>query len=161
MFTSINLVKDYLGSEGVSLLTDDLSSSTTEITRAIQEAQDYILMHLMERYDEAGLTPSTWVQRRATELACYFLYSRRAQEPPTGLYETFHRITEELTRIGNTVKLQIPGAFPRESQAPSVANYAVDQRRLSQRCRVDGVSSTNDYPGRPDYNVDLFGIGDA
>jgi hypothetical protein len=149
MFTTRQEIEDYLGEEGVLLLTDDLGSSeTAEITRALEEADDYILMYLLERYEESALQGSSWIKRRATELACFFLFLRRGQQPPTGLAETFNRITDELDRISKSNKMIIPGANPREKQGPAISNYVVDDRRFSQRGVVDPVGSTNPYPGR-------------
>lgn len=150
-FTNQSLIEDYLGEEGVDLLSDDLSSPSTEINRAIVEADDFILMHLLERYDESALQGASWVQRRATEIACYFLFLRRGQQPPTGLAETFLRIREDLEKIASSDRSLIPGASPREQQGPAISNYVVDDRRYAHRLRVDVIDSTNDYPERRSY----------
>jgi hypothetical protein len=149
MFSTRQNVEDYLGEEGVLMLTDDLASAAgTEITKALQEADDYILAYLLERYDETSLEGSSWVERRATELACYFLFLRRGQQPPTGLAETFNRISDELDKISKSNNMIVPGANPREKQGPSLSNYVVDDRKLSQRCVVDPRGSNNPYAGR-------------
>jgi hypothetical protein len=157
MFTSRTLIENYLGQEGVDLLTDDLGSASVEINRAVTEAQDLILSYLLERYTEEELAKSSWVERRATEIAAFFLFHRRGQEPPAGLSLTFNRIQEEFDRIVNSEKMIVPGANPRENNAPSCTNYVVDDLHIENRLRVNPNSSTSQgYPGQPEYRDTQF-----
>lgn len=153
LFTDEDLIRAYLGSEAVDALLDDISGAenrANELLRAIVEAGDMILSRALQRYTAIGLARSSWVQRRATELACLYLFQRRGQAGPEGLVDTVQRVIDELDRLADAKTVIIPGAVPREEAAPSISNYVVDQKILGDQLRVNPSNSNNHYPGRKD-----------
>lgn len=147
-FTTSAAMVSYMGQAWQDLMTDDLASATSEIENAILEAEDFLMQYLWHRYEPDNLVNVTWVSRRATELACYFLHHRRGHHPPEGLAGTAARIESELEKIANSDRLIVPGATPRSHPAPVVSNYAVDNRYLNNRARVVPSQTTGTHSGQ-------------
>lgn len=148
-FTNIANVNNYLGQEGTELLIDDLSVPREELIRSIEEAHDFILQYALEKYDEVELLKSRLVSKWATELAVYFLFSRRGQQPPENIHELFFMVRDRLEEVAKSTYMIIPGAKPRAKQGPSISNYVISDFMSyggAPRLLAKSRTSTTDYP---------------
>ena len=145
-FTDTSAIYEYFGEEGIELITDDLTAAqeNSAVQKAILEAEDFMLQWLLNRYEPEDLQGVSWMERRCTEMAVFFLFHRRGQDPPQALHNTAVRIQTDLENVANN-RIMIPGAQTRLEPAPGLSNYAIDNRRIKHRMRVVG-SETIGHP---------------
>lgn len=153
-YTTSALLSQYIGEEGISLITDDLNpnlNDTTAVDSAIEksilEAEDYMNQYLLNRYEPLSLQNLSWMERRCTELAVFFLFQRRGQDPPQSLHASVLRIQSDLENIMNAITM-VPGAVTRLEPAPALSNYAIDNRLVRNRQRVVASQSMGTYPNQ-------------
>lgn len=113
------------------------------------------------RYNAAALAQSDWIQKAATDIAIYFLYCLRGNEPPISVKEMYEKTLENLTKVqdGKTVLSGVPLG---QSGAPTVTNYRVDLDRYPsmrvERPRTTGKAPQG-YKRRIDPTADRIDMG--
>ena len=160
--TSIEEMERVYSSVGIDLRTEDMSSgdATTALNEVISAASETIASFTLRWYATENLAASSWIRRRATIIACYYLSMRRANG--TQFAREYDRIIEELERFLTATPPMIPGddGFPvpvRTSLIPTVSDYRIDDRQRYRKLRVNQEYSTKPYPGQYGYASFLSG----
>lgn len=162
VFTSRNEIERLYSTLAVNLRSDDLSAAnqTNMFNDLVNAATSTVASYTLRYYNNIDLVNSSWVRRRATIIAAYYLSMRRANGTQFGL--EYQRVIEELEKFLTTNPPFIPndsgGLVPIRSAAiPTVSRQIVDDRYRSDKLRRVPTQSTKPYPGAKDYTVPFHG----
>lgn len=116
------------------------------IEDVIWDATDIINMFCQSLYRPEDMVRSTWVNRRATDIACYLLEGRRGNIPTAAVSNWYKQALDWLEKVHMSL-YEIPGIPIRATQAPAWSNVRIDQRYPLFRVRVErNISDKNPTP---------------
>lgn len=141
IYTSRREVENVISQVGVNLRLDDLDTSDSEdaLEEYYIDATLDIDTHAQHYYESSDLATSSWVRRRATYLACYYLSQRRGN--PALFQLRYNQIMEQLERV-QLGEMLIPGLPTRADMTPAMSNMVVDERFILSKLRVHPSIST-------------------
>lgn len=102
----------------------------------IWDASEVINFYCFSLYRPEDMVRSAWINRRATDIACYFLESRRGNIPSAIIAATYKQAIEWLELVHRSI-YEVPGIPVRATQAPAWSNVRIDQRYPTFRVRVE------------------------
>lgn len=156
----ITTISDYCSEEdianrlsiaGVALRVDDIPPE--DLGDAIDRASIEVFEHLGNIYDDSELNAAATINRWASDIATYFVCTRRGNPAPSSVVKAYERAIEKLEKY-QTGRFLLPDASPRAMAAPSMQNHGP---RLTpaphirvQRKRSTGKAPT-EYQRRVDY----------
>lgn len=155
-YTTRAAIERVLSLEGAVLHADDDQDWVGEpgvYEDVAEEASEDIDLYCRERYDEAALASSGWIQRKAAVLGAYYLCCRRGNPPPDSLQRRYDKIFEELALIQKG-QLDVPGLAEAHSTAPCLSNVRLDGRFRQSKIRVQPSISTGTPPQHLTQKVD-------
>jgi len=148
VLTSYEEISRLFSTAGVDVRLDDADAVTdTELVildEIIADASETVWQYVWTQYADADISNSTWVRRRATYIAAYFLSQRRGN--PSQFIDRYQHIIEELQAVFKR-ELYIPGLNVNVTASPTVANYIIDNRGIGPVQRVT-QDSLETYPGQ-------------
>lgn len=151
--TSIDAIKNKLSSAGVTLrLDDDPAPPGTDDADILEEADEIIYEHTIERYTETTLAASSWVARAACLVATVLLCQRRGNPPPASLYSEYERYMERLEQC-RLCRFNIPRASMREACVPRLINQRPvlrpNPRMVTEKRKSTGIITDYRQKGDP------------
>jgi hypothetical protein len=151
IYTDQDAIERLYSENGVSLSLDDLTGAeqTTFWTEITSEATDVVNQYAELYYAPIDINDSSWVQRRATWIAAYFLSQRRGN--PAIFGDRYDEIIEELKAVYRG-ELLIPRMPTREDMTPAMSNLIVDDRFRVHKLRVHPTISTGGVSSRQDMS---------
>lgn len=150
-----------LSIEGIKLSTQDygngsVSGEVGAVEDAIWEATDQVNFYCFTHYDPGHMVLSTWVNRAATNIACYLLRTRRGNPCPASIELRYKQTLAELEKV-HSANYEIPGVPLRATAAPSWSNVRIDQLYQIHRIRVERCISER-TPASYDQSIDWASI---
>jgi phage gp36-like protein len=135
-FTTESRITKRVSQLGVDLRVEhDVAALDDVIEDASAEVRWYL-----PQYDETALAASDWVQKKATDLAVYFLCGLRLNPVPDSAQALYDEAVKQLSKVQDG-KAVIPGIARGKSAAPTVSNFRVDLQRYPG-IRVERPRST-------------------
>lgn len=137
---------------GIELRGDDDGDRIIEsdvIQDAIDYASDTVFMYTLDWYADTSLATSTWVQRRATIIACWYFSQRRGN--PANFQSLYDITIQELEKV-QTGKLRIPRLPWRSDLSGGVSNFRVDDRYVVRKTRLERLISTGGRSSKQDVD---------
>jgi phage gp36-like protein len=114
----------------------------------IFDASEIINFYCFSLYRPEDMVTSAWINRRATDIACYLLEARRGNIP-SGIITTIYKQAIEWLESVHRSIYEIPGIPIRATQAPAWSNVRIDQRYPTFRVRVErSISQQSPTPYR-------------
>lgn len=114
-------LENRLSQVGVDLrIDDDISTATECLNEATIEVQGYCL----RSYSDAQLLQSNWVKLKTTDIATYFLCTRRANDVPGSVKDRYDKAIADLEKV-MMAAMTIPDAAQRGTNAPTLTNQRV------------------------------------
>lgn len=147
-----------LSIEGVTLRTKDYGNNSASgeigsIEDAIWDATEIINFYCFTHYEPGSLAKSLWINRRATEIACYILCKRKGNIPSGSISADYKQAIDWLEKV-HAGLYELPNVPYRHTLAPAFSNVRIDQRYPTFRIRVEQVLSDRSpapYPQYPDW----------
>ena len=127
------------------------------IEDCIWDATEIINYYCQVLYRPEDLVRSTWINRRATDIAVYILASRRGNIQSASLSAAYKQALEWLDKIHNS-QFEVPGTPIRATQAPAWSNVRIDQRYPTFRVRVErsiSQKAPTPYSQSPDWSSEF------
>lgn len=166
-------VQRRLSIEAVKLHTEDygeesISGEYSAIEDAIWDATEIINYYCFAIYQPADLAKSSWINRRAVDIAVYSLFMRRGNNPPAAMEKRYKECIQWLELVHES-HYEIPGVPVRHTLAPAWSNVHIDQRYPVFRVRVERnisdkspapYNQTIDWQAEYDYSIlIILGLG--
>lgn len=129
-----------------------MSGESDAVSDCIWDATEIINYYCQVLYRPEDLVKSTWINRRATDIAVYILVSRRGNIQSGSLAEAYKQTIMWLEAIHSS-RYEVPGIPIRATQAPVWSNVRIDQRYSTYRVRVERTISQRS-PARHSQSVD-------
>ena len=142
-FTSRAEIERLFSQEGVDFRLDDADEDA--LNDVITDATEIILQYAWVSYEFSDLLSSSWVRRRATWIAAYFLSMRRGN--PAQYVDRYNAIVQELQMI-YAKNLWIPRLGVKENSSPALSIPIMDNRLPYPQQRVIKNQSIGTYPGQ-------------
>ncbi len=157
-FTTKEEIERMLTAQGLLLQMDDSRNQILDqaeldaLDEIIDWATEQVELQLGEYYDSEKLKDSPIVRRWATIYACYFL-SRRRGRP--GVFRELVQEAEEWMALIVSGARELPRVPRRDTAAPVMTNYVIDERYRTRKIRTQDATSTgSSYPGQDsDFSI--------
>ncbi len=130
-----------LSTEGTELHLKDfgpgsLAGESGAIEDCIWDASEIINSFVTHLYRPEDLVTSAYINRRCTDMAVYYLMTRRGNSAPGSIQRRYEECLDWLQKIHDQ-KLEIPMLPVRHTQAPAFSNVRIDMRYPTHRVRVE------------------------